>query len=95
MSEAIEEGRQAGRQPGRNRRRTRSQRAAGLGEPVFDTIEGDLAKALFAIPAVKGVEFGSGFLRRTRGSENNDAFEIDGGKVVASPTMPVVYWGNQ
>ena len=34
----------------------------GLGEPVFDNLDGDLARALFAIPAVKGVEFGSGFL---------------------------------
>ena len=33
---------------------------SGLGEPVFDTLEGDIAKALFAIPAVKGVEFGTG-----------------------------------
>ncbi len=56
---------------------------AGLGEPVFDTLEGDLAKALFAIPAVKGVEFGSGFRAAgKRGSENNDPFTIKDGKVV-------------
>jgi chorismate synthase len=56
---------------------------AGLGEPVFDTLEGDLAKALFAIPAVKGVEFGSGFsAARKRGSENNDPFTIKNGKIV-------------
>jgi chorismate synthase len=56
----------------------------GLGEPVFDTLEGDLAKALFAIPAVKGVEFGSGFSAAgKRGSENNDAFTIKDGKIVA------------
>jgi chorismate synthase len=56
---------------------------AGLGEPVFDTLEGDLAKALFAVPAVKGVEFGSGFTGATkRGSENNDAFTIQDGKIV-------------
>ena len=56
---------------------------AGLGEPVFDTLEGDLAKALFAIPAVKGVEFGSGFSAATkRGSENNDPFTIKDGKIV-------------
>jgi chorismate synthase len=56
---------------------------AGLGEPVFDTLEGELAKALFAIPAVKGVEFGSGFSAATkRGSENNDLFTIEDGKIV-------------
>ena len=57
----------------------------GLGEPVFDTIEGDLAKALFSIPAVKGVEFGSGFSgARKRGSENNDPFIIKDDKVVTT-----------
>ncbi len=56
---------------------------AGLGEPVFDTLEGDLSKALFAIPAVKGVEFGSGFSAATkRGSENNDPFTIEDGKII-------------
>jgi len=56
---------------------------AGLGQPVFDTLEGDIAKALFAIPAVKGVEFGSGFeSARMRGSENNDTFIVKDGKVV-------------
>jgi len=55
----------------------------GLGEPVFDTLEGDIAKALFAIPAVKGVEFGSGFSAATkRGSENNDQFTIKNGKII-------------
>jgi chorismate synthase len=55
----------------------------GLGEPVFDTLEGDLAKALFAIPAVKGVEFGSGFLAAgKRGLENNDSFVIKNNQIV-------------
>ncbi len=55
----------------------------GLGEPVFDTLDGDLAKALFAIPAVKGVEFGSGFSAAgKRGSENNDPFIIRDNKIV-------------
>jgi len=54
----------------------------GLGEPVFDTLDGELAKALFAIPAVKGVEFGSGFSAAgRRGSENNDPFTIEDGKI--------------
>lgn len=56
---------------------------AGLGEPVFDTLEGDLAKALFAIPAVKGVEFGSGFSAAgKRGSEDNDPFILRNSKIV-------------
>jgi chorismate synthase len=55
---------------------------AGLGEPVFDNLDGDLAKALLAIPAAKGVEFGDGFrAARRKGSENNDAFVIIKGRV--------------
>jgi chorismate synthase len=46
---------------------------AGLGEPFFDSVESLLAHLLFSIPAVKGVEFGSGFqAARMRGSEHND-----------------------
>lgn len=48
---------------------------AGLGEPVFDKLKADLAKALFSLPAVLGVEYGIGFGCATmRGSENNDRF---------------------
>ena len=55
----------------------------GLGEPVFETLDGDLAKALFAIPAVKGVEFGSGFYAAgRRGAENNDPFVFRDGKII-------------
>lgn len=55
----------------------------GLGEPVFDNLDGDLAKALLAIPAVKAVEFGAGFSAATKkGSENNDPFSIKNGKIV-------------
>jgi chorismate synthase len=47
----------------------------GLGEPVFDKLKADLAKALFSIPGVLGVEYGIGFAAaRMRGSENNDRF---------------------
>ena len=55
----------------------------GLGEPVFDNLDGELAKVLMAIPAVKGVEFGAGFsVAGKRGSENNDPFTIKDGKIV-------------
>ena len=55
----------------------------GLGEPVFGALESDLSKALFAIPAVKGVEFGSGFEgAKRRGSENNDVYKVENGKIV-------------
>ena len=54
----------------------------GVGEPWFDTVEGVLSHALFAIPAVKGVEFGDGFaLSDSFGSACNDAFFIENGKV--------------
>jgi chorismate synthase len=47
----------------------------GLGEPVFDKLKADLAKALFSLPAVLGVEYGAGFAAATmRGSEHNDEF---------------------
>lgn len=55
---------------------------AGVGGPLFDGIESELAKALFGIPAVKGVEFGNGFTcAELRGSQNNDAFIAEDGTV--------------
>lgn len=55
---------------------------AGLGEPVFDKLEADLAKAMLSLPATKGFEIGSGFAgARMRGSEHNDAFEIRNNRV--------------
>jgi chorismate synthase len=54
----------------------------GLGEPVFDKLEADLAKAMLSIPATKGFEIGSGFVAtRMRGSKHNDPFEMRGGKI--------------
>lgn len=55
----------------------------GLGGALFEGLEGRISSLLFAIPAVKGVEFGAGFAAvRMRGSENNDAFAVNGGRVV-------------
>ena len=55
----------------------------GVGEPVFDALDADIAKAIFAVPAVKGVEFGAGFKAAAmKGSENNDPYAIRDGKVV-------------
>lgn len=48
---------------------------AGIGEPIFDKVESRLGQMMFSIPAVKGLEFGSGFDgARMKGSENNDEF---------------------
>lgn len=47
----------------------------GLGEPVFDKLQADIGKAMFSIPAIKGVEIGEGFgVVDLRGSQNNDPF---------------------
>ena len=57
----------------------------GVGGPLFEGIEGQIAKAMFGIPAVKGIEFGKGFeSAKLKGSENNDPFEYKDGKVVTS-----------
>ena len=54
----------------------------GLGEPIFGSLESDISKAIFSIPAVKGIEFGSGFAGSEKfGSENNDAYVMKGGKI--------------
>ncbi len=55
---------------------------AGLGEPVFDRLEADLAKAMLSLPATKGFEIGSGFAgTRLLGSEHNDPFEVRDGRI--------------
>lgn len=54
----------------------------GLGEPVFDRLEADLAKAMLSLPATKGFEVGSGFSgTRLTGSEHNDTFESREGRI--------------
>jgi len=55
---------------------------AGIGSPMFGGMENRLSTVMFAIPAVKGIEFGNGFgAADIRGSENNDSFYIDGDTV--------------
>ena len=77
---------------------------AGLGGPLFGGIEGKLAQIIYGIPAVKGIEFGSGFVgSQMFGSENNDPYAIEDGKIVTktnhaggilggiSTGMPIVF----
>ena len=55
---------------------------AGLGDPVFDKLDGDLARAMLSLPACKGFEVGSGFGGITMtGSEHNDPFYSEGGRI--------------
>jgi len=54
----------------------------GIGEPIFDSLDSDLAKILFSIPGVKGVEFGLGFKSsKVKGSINNDEYVLINGKI--------------
>lgn len=58
---------------------------AGVGEPVFEKLDANLAKAVMSIGAVKGIEIGDGFAVATAcGSENNDNFKMENGKIVKS-----------
>ncbi len=58
---------------------------AGVGEPWFDSLEGAISRAVFAIGGIKGIEFGRGFaLAGLRGSEANDPFRMQDGKVVTA-----------
>ena len=55
---------------------------AGFGEPMFDGVENRIAQLVFAVPAVKGIEFGAGFAAAgMRGSENNDEFCLSEGRI--------------
>lgn len=57
----------------------------GLGEPVFDKLHADLAKAMLSINATKGFEYGSGFAGvKLKGSEHNDIFEKKGNKIITT-----------
>lgn len=58
---------------------------AGIGNPVFDKLEASLAKVMLGINAAKGFEYGDGFAAAAqRGSEHNDAFRMENGKVVTT-----------
>ena len=57
---------------------------AGLGDPIFGGMENRIAQIVYGVPAVKGLEFGSGFTGSyLRGSQNNDSFYVHNGKILA------------
>ncbi|MFX1497453.1 MAG: chorismate synthase [Promethearchaeota archaeon] len=56
---------------------------AGVGGPIFNNIKSNLSRAIFAIPAIKGIEFGAGFnAARMKGSEHNDPWIFENGKIL-------------
>ena len=85
MRRLIQEAREAGDSVGGTVECIVQGLPAGLGSGMFGGADSRLAAALFGIPAVKGVEFGAGFgAARLRGSENNDPYRMEGGRVTAS-----------
>ena len=82
MIEAIEAARKAGNSLGGTVTCAARGCPVGWGEPVFDRIEADLAKAMMSLPASKGFEIGSGFAGTAlTGLEHNDEFYMDGDRV--------------
>ena len=82
MKQAIREAREEGDSVGGILETVVTGIPAGVGEPWFDTVEGLLAHGLFSVPGIKGVQFGDGFDGvDLRGSEFNDPFCMDGGKI--------------
>lgn len=60
---------------------------AGIGEPFFDSVESKISSIVFSIPAIKGIEFGSGFeITKMKGSDTNDSFYFDEDKSVKTRT---------
>ena len=58
-----------------------------MGEPIFSSLESDLSKALFSIPSVKAIEFGSGFSGAAlKGSENNDEYVLSDDNTIVTKT---------
>ncbi len=87
MIERVEQARKAGNSVGGVIRAIARGVPAGWGEPVFDKLDADLAKAMMSIPAVKGVEIGSGFAGTLMtGSEHNDLFERRADGVIGTRT---------
>ena len=61
--------------------------------PHFHGLENTISAAVFGVPAVKAIEFGSGMdVANLFGSENNDAFEVRNGSVVPTPIMREEFW---
>ncbi len=57
----------------------------GKGGPIFNSLESNISKAIFSIPAIKGIEFGAGFNAASmKGSEHNDPWILKGGKIITS-----------
>lgn len=82
MRAALEQAREAGDSLGGVIECVCANVPAGIGEPMFSGMENRISQAVFAVPAVKGIEFGAGFTASgLRGSENNDGFCIENGKI--------------